>query len=459
MADWKFQTCLRNRVRTRIPWTLGAVAIRIAYAIDLHCDGSGLGLPAFETEMRRRLWWQILGLDIQGQEDRGLPRLISPQSYDTQMPANINDEDIDPTSGFIRPEREGCTEMTFTRIECEVALVFEFISMSEPRNPRNKERFIVPTAEEKEKHITEVNRLLHERYIRYCNTSVPLEYAASLVAQICILKMWLLFQYPISSRARTTRPRPKATKANILSSAVSILEIQNRLEGSERFGWSSKNWVQWHPLAVTLAELCDRKEGGPIVDRAFAIVDTVFEEWSGRIADTKRGSLWQPIRKLLEKARAVHGRVPPPPRPPPFSRTPSSPLSSYLEAPVRSRPSLPGTSLSATAPPSTFSQIPAKEISQLYETSIAMALDDPNLSLTGSNLQGQRPLLAPSSSSMGLQEGSSRQVKVEPMGYGGDATATAAAAAAGMEDLFIDPVNWADWDTFLQDSSNFEGGQ
>ena len=62
--------------------------------------------------------------------------------------------------------------------------------------------------------------------------------------------------------------------------------------------------IQWHPLAVALAELCTQSSG-PLVDRAWRVVDTVFPLWSEHVADTKRGRLWRPIKKLHKKAQAV----------------------------------------------------------------------------------------------------------------------------------------------------------
>ncbi len=43
------------------------------------------------------------------------------------------------------------------------------------------------------------------------------------------------------------------------------------------------------------------------MDRAWRVVDEVFPLWAERIADTKRGTLWRPIRKLYKKAKAALG--------------------------------------------------------------------------------------------------------------------------------------------------------
>jgi hypothetical protein len=50
----------------RTVWTLTGVVVRIAKAMGLHRDGAELGLPPFEAEIRRRIWFQIKGHDFRG---------------------------------------------------------------------------------------------------------------------------------------------------------------------------------------------------------------------------------------------------------------------------------------------------------------------------------------------------------------------------------------------------------
>ena len=54
--------CIRRQDDTRLGWTLVGLAIRMANALGLHRDGSHFGLNPFDTELRRRCWWQILAM-------------------------------------------------------------------------------------------------------------------------------------------------------------------------------------------------------------------------------------------------------------------------------------------------------------------------------------------------------------------------------------------------------------
>jgi hypothetical protein len=74
---------------------------------------------------------------------------------------------------------------------------------------------------------------------------------------------------------------------------------------SVQFKWVGRTWVQWHPLAVVLAELCVQTKG-PLVDRAWAAVESVWNIFGERVADSTDGILWKPLKRLLKKARAAY---------------------------------------------------------------------------------------------------------------------------------------------------------
>jgi hypothetical protein len=118
--------------------------------------------------------------------------------------------------------------------------------------------------------------------------------------------MWLSLRYPL--RARDQPIYANATPDQTLRTAVSILEIMMNLyennPKSSHFKWVGRKWVQWHPLAVILAELCIQTEG-PLVDRAWAVVESAWNKYGERVADTEGGMLWKPIKRLLKKAQAA----------------------------------------------------------------------------------------------------------------------------------------------------------
>lgn len=66
-----FLICVRRHDDTRFVWTMTGLLIRLAQALGLQRDGEQFGLSPYEVEMRRRLWWHIVHLDVRASEDHG----------------------------------------------------------------------------------------------------------------------------------------------------------------------------------------------------------------------------------------------------------------------------------------------------------------------------------------------------------------------------------------------------
>lgn len=88
--------------------------------MGLHRDGDSLNLTPYETEMRRRLWWQIIMLDTKYAMVSGFCDTLLPWNWDTKTPQNVNDADLFPGSTEPVQPREGPTEMAFCLLLYEV---------------------------------------------------------------------------------------------------------------------------------------------------------------------------------------------------------------------------------------------------------------------------------------------------------------------------------------------------
>jgi hypothetical protein len=80
-----FLILLRRNDDARKIWTLTGLVVRIAQTLGIHRDGSHFGLPPFEIELRRRLWWQVCILDARSSEDHGCDPTIVEAFFDTKM--------------------------------------------------------------------------------------------------------------------------------------------------------------------------------------------------------------------------------------------------------------------------------------------------------------------------------------------------------------------------------------
>ena len=63
-------------------------------------------------------------------------------------------------------------------------------------------------------------------------------------------------------------------------------------------------WFKWYALAIMITEL-GVQTVGPTVERALTLVSIAFEENARHVADSDRGRLWCPIKKMMNKAQAI----------------------------------------------------------------------------------------------------------------------------------------------------------
>jgi hypothetical protein len=68
--------------------------------------------------------------------------------------------------------------------------------------------------------------------------------------------------------------------------------------------WAWKNWVQWHALAVVLAELTIHPQGERF-NWAYSVATKSFEHYARIIADSESGMLWKPIAKLMRRVKRI----------------------------------------------------------------------------------------------------------------------------------------------------------
>ncbi|KAI0106706.1 fungal-specific transcription factor domain-containing protein [Daldinia grandis] len=310
-----YVACVRCSTQgSRASWALVSLPIRLAQALDLHHESSNTHLSPFQAEMRRRLWWQLIVLDIRASEDRGTNTIVSRDSYDTRLPLNINDDDFGPDSSGPLVKRQGPSDMTFNL--CTARCSGLFLAVEHAQDAPGIEDSGAPSkgVEETLQHA----QSLEAQFVVGADTNHVPSYLASIMVRLVILKLWLIMQYPLHPRRRpqassASRQGGAGTTGNVfpheatLRTAISIVELNEHLATGpygHRFSWWVDTYVQWHPLAVALAELCMQTRG-ELVDRAWRTIEDVLPKWSEVIADTKNGTLWRPIRKLYKKAKAA----------------------------------------------------------------------------------------------------------------------------------------------------------
>ena len=254
----------------------------------------------FEAEMRRRLWHYCIILDIRASEDRGSDSLIQTNSYNTLSPTSIDDDAFGPGSTEPLVPKLGPAENVITLTQAMACAIFEHLGNPETYNPQIGQASLYT-----EQGVLAAVKRMENAFIRTVDPTHKASLYAADVARICILRLWLAIQYPLSSQAVPTRPRVNAQ--TLLETAVSALELSDKLlkpPYEEHWRWLAETFVQWHPLAVTLSILCTQTTG-PEVEHAWKVVELTFATQKEKIADSAKGALWKPIRKMAKRARAA----------------------------------------------------------------------------------------------------------------------------------------------------------
>lgn len=260
-------------------------------------------MTPFMREMRRRLWWQICILDIHAAEDRGSDPMIHGVNFTTKPPLNINDEDMNPDTIEPLTARTGYTTMTFCAVSHEVFMFHRRCNITgySTGNPATPQPMKI---EDQITMMAELQQHLREKYLVHCDLRNPIAWVTVSVTHLVVKRFWLAIYHPLQYDRRP-KTGLNMTREQLLMMAVEVLEGARRLElepETTQWRWFFDSWVQWHALAVALAQLCVQNQG-PLVQQAWAIIDEVFEPWAAHIADSKGGMLWRPIQKLAAKAR------------------------------------------------------------------------------------------------------------------------------------------------------------
>jgi hypothetical protein len=301
-----FLVCVRREDDSKFVWSMTSILLRLAQSLGLHRDGTNFSLKPFETEMRRRLWWHISLMDVRSSEDHGTDPLIHENMYDTRLPLNINDEDISPEMEESPEEREGCTDMTFCLIRCEITSALRRANYVCPgaqwRAPNS-----LPSIDRCERMIKIISERCEQRYIRHCDMNVPIQWCSATVARLILAKLWLIVHHPMTRKDRGNVSL--ATRESLFLTAIEVLEFGLLLEvdpKTKKWGWLFRTNMQWHGVAFVLSEVCVRPIC-PVTDRAWNAVSSLYNEWAIQ-ATHKKGMLWRPLAALMKRAAATRSR-------------------------------------------------------------------------------------------------------------------------------------------------------
>lgn len=284
-------------------WALFGLLVRLAQALSF--DREFPDETFFMQQLRRRLWHHVLVLDSFFSFDRGSKATIRAGFSHRPLPVNVNDEDIEEysTAPTVKFHLKRPTDMNFALQLHELYIIGDRLETLHPG--------IEPHTWQRRLELTEMlNESVGEKYTQHCDPNIPFQRLTikicSIIQALNLLNCVRSFQRPFPTEGRP----PNA--AWVLELAVDVLrKTEDLWSDIELRKWSRLPWVQWHPLAIVLGDLCTI-HNNPLAEEAWAVVDRFMKQSPNIVADGEKGCLWQPIVRLYRRALSMRNLDIPP---------------------------------------------------------------------------------------------------------------------------------------------------
>jgi hypothetical protein len=287
----------------------------MAQSLGLHCDGERLGLPPFESEIRRRLWWYFVSKDGRAGEDYGLEStgtgsLLSMMSSEVREPLNVDDASLYPEMEKLPAAKHGWTEMTFPLINIDLSRVMQQLAAAAASASLSSSSS--PPSEEARQEIMRRARRQIENRLQGCNPVIPKHLLTISCAHHLLRKLdftsrlqWILLRPPGSST-----PHDDLVTEENLNEALEILgpRLVPENDLTSRFTWARRAYPQYHIVLYILWYLYT-KPNDPHAERAWAAVDTIFaREIEDETRPQAHGAGFKSAVLVALKAKALAAR-------------------------------------------------------------------------------------------------------------------------------------------------------
>lgn len=263
------------------------MAVRVGTALRLGQEDPRSPIQ-LELQVRRRLWYCIALVDTHASFDRGTLPMIHWEDLGPP-PLLVNDYDIS-SSTMPKASSPQSNDMSF------FALVIQ--AMATHKKILSMPDIAGDGCAAKLQKVLAFERSIEKEYSHVSQNATPLEKFAQQAAKGIIAGMHLAIRRP--PYKQHVGLVPPADDFDILEHATYVLQQDLKKKSPEYAPWAWKSWVQWHALAITLAELCSRH---PTEDHemSYSVAVESFHRYSSLIADSDKGMLWRPIAKLMRR--------------------------------------------------------------------------------------------------------------------------------------------------------------
>ncbi|KAM4056646.1 fungal specific transcription factor [Hirsutella rhossiliensis] len=273
-------------VDPRQVFCLIGMAVRMAHRMGLHRDPGAFGLPPFEIEQRRRLWWTIVGYDRRIGEMTGSTVTALSSGGDCKIPLNVNDSDLHVDGKDMPTPHSGPTEMLFALTRIEIAMAVSSNSNRDSFKMNNPEKASpvpqgtpskppVPTiriAGQDSPSYTLDGYCAHIEgtYLTQCDPKIPLHFFTLTMTRQNLCKMRVI-GFLVRMHNAEAMPLKEIERDSLSLQATQMIEYDNVVQSSESlqpFRWYAMHHFPFPAYMFLVQELRNRVSG-PLVERAW----------------------------------------------------------------------------------------------------------------------------------------------------------------------------------------------
>lgn len=215
-----------------------------------------------------------------------------PDSFDTKLPLNINDDQIWQDITEWPEEQKGATDMMFRLSRTCIGQAF----VKTGRRQGGGMGGNFASAEEAEQAIQETEREVEDNYIRYCDIVNPLHFLSIAMARSGILAMRLRV-YLSKMRNKTATDTDKSEALHL---GLRILSTDNAVcanAAANRFRWHTQSlflWGMWDALTYVLNSLWKQTA------TSLFSADDVAAAWE------KMAQVYENHEDMLDSVQTIH---------------------------------------------------------------------------------------------------------------------------------------------------------
>lgn len=294
-------------------WLLAGVAVRLGLRLAAHKPTDAPSDSVYVSQLRRRLWRQIMWIDGRSHHHIGLrPPFHGAQAF--PLPENLNDVDLNPHMEEMPLIHKGPTEMTFCLCRYEVG---EFMI----RHGSTFQDPVIPI-QEKDQLIDQFEAHMDENYLKHLDPAIPLHLMAEGGVRSATCKMRLMAHHP-SQYPDKGKSIPQAERDILFKVSVKMVEydvLGKSTKTLQNFAWHIDNAFQIDAFVFMLISSRNQDAAAELTNKAWQLVSDMYKHRPS-LMDDSNNDLYAAVRELTlhaweaREAKVSHNNLEPIPVP------------------------------------------------------------------------------------------------------------------------------------------------